>query len=319
MGFFNFLKVNTNPIASLPNNFDAYSVPTIIFDYQEIVSNHHADQRILTHYLNKSQTTPLESIEYASKELGGTKRAIKLMSDLGWLEEKSHKEILSSLYSAEELREFLKSHGLKTSGKKEEIIDRLLDSIPFEQLNRRYKTKLYNITPAGLAQIQHRTDDYDKAVDNAIQAVRDSDFEGALVAFNLYDATWGFSRSSGWAYTIFSKSVIQSKRFTYILKYPMKELKNSEDFKRDLRAVLFVALMQGKKRGGEVAPAFERINTELIICPTILSMYLQDRGDMDKTGLLRMINAMKERIKDEPNSVLEYYISKILYKSIPQY
>jgi len=51
--------------------------------------------------------------------------------------------------NATNIKEVLKSHGIKTTGKKAELVQRVLDEIPESELNERFPRRTYSLTEAG--------------------------------------------------------------------------------------------------------------------------------------------------------------------------
>ena len=199
---------------------------------------------------------------------------------------------------------------------KEEIVKRLLEKVPFENFKHKYKHTLYSLTELGEKYSRAKRIDYDRAVMISTGAIKNLNFLDAVKIYNSYDNRWGFLHASDKPHTIFAGYEIPSKCFDYISAYPMLELQNSNGLKNDLRAFLLTALMRGKKDGIELQKEFMLINQESVHCPSIINMYRENRNDnIDAEDLERIIDAMQRRIKNDPDCVLGYYISKVLYNS----
>lgn len=293
--------------------------PTKLPSCHEIVLEGHKDPRLLVWSLYYLENKPFSSesfSDYVSADVGDIQIMLKTLEDRKWIAEKAPAEILTILYTADELRTFLQTHNLKISGKKEDLAKRLLENVPFNKFKRKYKHTLYELTELGTKSIQEKKTDYDRTFINAVNFIKSNNFQGAVDAYNAFDHKWGFIHANGKEHTIFANYFIPHKRFNYIAKNPMLALQNSNEFKQDLRAFLLASLMCYTHDSSILAERFSKINNEQICCPGIISMYKQDRNDdIDKAELERIIESMQKRIKEEPDCVLDYYISKIFYNS----
>lgn len=57
----------------------------------------------------------------------------------------------------------------------------------------------------------------------------------------------------------------------------MRELCNSEDFRRTLRACLIAGLMRGEQERTELAFRFKEVCQEQIVCPGIVDLFTMGR------------------------------------------
>lgn len=92
----------------------------------------------------------------------------------------------------------------------------------------------------------------------------------------------------------------------------MAELENSEEFKRDLKAYIFVSMMTWISRSGY---DFLDFDNETISCPSLPSMYTLTNTSMDKDVLHEFKKNLAARIADDPKSVLSNYVERIIEKS----
>ena len=92
----------------------------------------------------------------------------------------------------------------------------------------------------------------------------------------------------------------------------MRELRNSADFKKSLRACLIAGLMRGEQERIELGFCFRDICSEEIVCPKIVDDYSMDAyGGVGK--IVR--DAMQKNADEDSRYVLEYYIARVLYLS----
>ncbi len=314
---FDFLNPKPKGTILVPNI--NLTFPSKLPSCHEIVLDGHKDPRLLVWSLYYLENKPFSSesfSEYVSADVGDIQIMLKTLEEKGWIAEKSPAEILTILYTADELRTFLQTHNLKTSGKKEDLAKRLLEKVSFNKFKRKYKHTLYGITETGMNYIQEEKFDLDQAFINAVNFIKSNNFQGAVDAYNAFDNKWGFVHANGKEHTIFANYFIPHKRFNYIAKNPMLALQNSNEFKQDLRAFLLASLMCRTHDSSILAEIFRKINSEHICCPNIINLYKQDRNDdIDKAELEQIIESMQKRIKEDPDCVLDYYISKIFYNS----
>lgn len=311
-----FLKCAINTLNPVPNI--NLTFPSNLPRCQEIALENHKDPRVLVRCLSHVDTKSFSSesfSEYNSADVGDINNMLKILEEKKWIKEKTPTEVLVTLYSADELKTFLQTHNLKVSGNKETLANRLLENIPFQKFKRKYKHTLYGLTELGIKCIQEKESDYDNSFISAVNSIKTQNFQGAVDVFNAYDSKWGFVHADGKAHTIFANRNIPHNRFNYIATYPMNELRNSNEFKNNLRSFILASMMHYKSDSQILADKFCQIETEPICCPNIIKLYSQNRDDLDKEDFERIISAMKRRVKENPDCVLDYYISKILYYS----
>lgn len=296
------------------------TLPGALPSCKEISDANHTDPRILVYYMSfysgGASFSGRDFSKYFVEDAGSAKQILNILKNKDWIQEKDPVSVLMASFTLEELRTFLRIQGLKVSGKKEELAHRLAENISFEDFKRKYKRTLYALNELGEKYIKAKKTDYNRAIMTSTEAIKNLDFLDAVRIYNSYDTRWGFLHASGKPHTIFAGYEIPSKRFNYIISYPMHELQNSDGLKKDLRAFLVSALMRGKRDGAALQKEFNLINQEPICCPKILNLYKQDRDNgLSVEELDRIIDSMQCRIEDDPDCVLSYYISKILYNS----
>lgn len=316
MGLFNFIKKSNHKDAVPDINI---TFPAELPKCQNIIQDGHSDPRMLALVLKTlgSTFTVLNISDYEAEDFGNAQNVLYALKKKEFITEKSNEtEILMKLYTVDELKTFLQSHNLKVSGNKESLAKRLLENVPFSTFKRKYKHTIYEITDSGLSLVQEEETDRNNAIINAMSALKNLDYQKAVNSYNTYDNKWGFVHASGKKRTIFANYSVQRERFEFIASYPMAELRNTDTFKSDLRACILAGLMRGNKDGFHLAERFRLINHDPINCPEILNMYRRNPDDdMNKADLERIISAMQQRIKEDPERTLEYYISKLLYMS----
>lgn len=293
--------------------------PSHLPDYKEIISDEHKDPRMLVlfmksmFYRRNNSFTEKDIDEYLSEDFGGAALILDILGKKGFIEEKSQADIMQNLYTVNDLKNFCRKKNLGISGKKAELIERLLKN-GYKLDRRKYRHTIYKITNPGQELIHEEEKDRDLAIVNAMNAIKKQDFQGAVDFFNNYDNKWGFVHISGRKRTIFANYDISHARFEYIANYPMQELQNSEEFKSNLRASLITGLMRGNRDRDKLADRFRMICNENICCPNILDMY-RDVQEEDEDRREYILEAMQRNIEEDAEYILKYYISKILYLS----
>lgn len=147
----------------------------------------------------------------------------------------------------------------------------------------------------------------------ATLALKEQDYPGAVAAYRDHDSRWGYVHPSGKAHTIFASYDVPFRRLDFLAGYPMRELYNSEDFHRTLRACLIAGLMRGEQERTELAFRFKEVCQEQIVCPGVLDLFATD--DFDRSTAAAMRAAMEQNVAADSDFTLEYYISHVLYLS----
>lgn len=284
---------------------------------EKIASANHIDKRVLVYYLRHLTSITFENMSYYSDEIGDISAALKELENTGWICEKEPKEIFKSLLTVEELKEILYKNNLKVSGKKDILVERVLENIPFSAFNDIYTNTQYNITENGSKNIQQKQIDYEQAIINATLCAGNKDLRSISAEYQKFDAKWGFVHTSGNPHSIFANYDVPIERIIFLSSYPMNEIFNSNQFKNDLRNFLIAASLRKPRGRSDLAIEFRLINDEALVCPNIVELF-QTRNDLPEVREqeLRYIKEnMHNKIKKEADAALEYYISLLLYWS----
>ena len=102
-------------------------------------------------------------------------------------------------------------------------------------------------------------------------------YGAAIEAYRNFDKKWGFDHTSGKTHTIFAYYDISYSMFRFLENHPMSELRNTDNFKKALRACLLAGLMRGTQSSYELAADFKMICDEQINCPSPLKLFDYDR------------------------------------------
>jgi hypothetical protein len=96
----------------------------------------------------------------------------------------------------------------------------------------------------------------------------------------------------------------------------MNEIQNTDNFKNDLCAFLFVFLMNGGNTNYRMEDDFVEYHNENIIWPKWKEYYQSAEFNSEAhNSPENIIKAMEQRVNDSPSELLRYYTSKILYES----
>lgn len=299
---------------SIPHTKDLM-YPDILPRFDEIAEGGHRDPRAAVYtmlLLNLNRKRPFSDEELSALDFGGGQKAFYVLAKKGLIREIDRGREILSIYSKDELKGFLRERRLPVGGRKAELAERLLGD-GFKIDRRKHRHRLFEVTENGAGAIGEYRSDEKRAILLATNALQEGDFSGAISAYRGFDSKWGFAHTSGKNHTIFAHYDIPFSRFTFIMRYPMRELKNSDDFKNALRACLFAGLMRGCQDRGELANCFEEVCHEPIRCPGIVKYF--KFGDFDDEDRDCILAAMRENTALDHRYVLEYYISRVMYLS----
>lgn len=286
------------------------SLPTMA----DLAGDDHRDPRALLYsirYISPTGKRSFSSDALDACDFGGSKDARRFLIRGGLIREISVTRSLVELYSKDELQAFLRERGLPVKGNKEQLSDRLLSS-GFQPEKKR-RRKRYELTDAGRALIEEHATDRNAAIRSATLSIRQGDYDSAISAYRDYDSRWGFVHTSGKNHTIFANFDVPFSRFDFIAFYPMRELRNSADFKKSLRACLIAGLMRGEQERIELGFCFRDICSEEIVCPKIVDNYSMDAYGGGVGKIVK--DAMQKNADEDSRYVLEYYIARVLYLS----
>lgn len=320
--FMGFLKKLLNAIMQPPQSQQVYTYewnfenPPDLPDCREIESAGHKDKRVAVYHLEYkiNATFSVEDFSYED-DIKNVNSFLSALEKDGWVKEPEQAEIINLVYTIEDLKVFLRRHNLKISGRKNELIKRLLDNVPFSELSERYKNKLYRVTETALQQIRLKKENYEQAVIDATHYAACQDWDNVYNTYRAFDEKWGFLHASGYRHTIFATYNVPWSQITFLCSYPMKELNNSKQFKNDLRYFLAASRLRKPKDRDKLTKEFRLINNEPINCPNIVDLY-QSRDDLTEVSSTKhtiIKNGMQEKIDNYPDEALSYYISLLIY------
>ena len=318
MGLFSFFKPSATGDAgrliSAPHTSDLlYPAPLVHFE--ELTGDGHSDPRALYYairHIGPRSKRPFSSDALDGLDFGRNSDALRFLVRLGYIREINATRSLAELYSKDELQAFLRERGLPVKGNKDQLSERLHKS-GFRPTEKKRRRKQYELTDAGRALIEGHDADKSDIIRDATLAIKQSDYDGAISAYRDYDSRWGFVHTSGKNHTIFAHYDVPFSRFDFIAGYSMREVLNSSDFRKSLRACLIAGLMRGEQESVELAHCFHEICHEQIVCPNITRHFSMDDFDDGTAAAIRA--AMERNVAADSRCVLEYYISRVLYMS----
>lgn len=302
----------------VPHTFDLI-YPSILPRFDELAGEGHSNPRAVIYTILRLD--PLRKKPFSAEELsaldfgegkGGVKAAYRVLLDKGLIRELPPDKLLSSLYTADEIKDLLRKRKLPVRGNKTELVERLLGG-GFMVDRRSARHMLFELTEVGAGMIAQYTSDVKRAILLATDALKEADYSKAISAYRGFDNKWGFVHTSGKSHTIFAHCDIPFSRFDFIASYPMCELDNTDDFKNSLRSCLIAGLMRGCYDRFELANCFDDICREQIRCPGIVGYYAQGRFDDGPDE--DVLAAMRKNVASDNRYTLEYYISRVLHLS----
>lgn len=314
---FSFFKSHTNIndsiLGSVPHTSGLF-YPAPLVHFEELVSDDHNDPRALYYairHIDPNGKRPFSSDALSGLDFGRNSDALRFLVRHGFVCKTSAARSLVETYSKEELQTFARELGLSTRGTKASIAEALHKN-GFHSPDKKRRRRLYELTDAGRTLMECHNTDRSTAIFDAICAIKHSDYSAAISAYRDYDRRWGFVHTSGENHTIFAHYDIPFSRFDFLAQYPMKELRNSVDFKKSLRACLIAGLMRGEQEPIALAYDFQRVFQEQIICPNVVRLFFSDDVD-DRSNAIRA--AMEQNVSSDNQYALQYYISHVLYLS----
>lgn len=313
MGLFSFRKppARVSSSGSIPHTADLlYSA--VLPAFAEIAAGEHNDPRAVFYtirFMDPQHSRPFTPDTLDASDFGSKAEARRALVRRGFVQNADAGRTLSVFYSKDTLKDLLRKRGLPVGGTKEQQAARLLaDGFRISPSRR-----LLELTASGSALIASHGADLTKAIRRATLALKEQDYPGAVAAYRDHDSRWGYVHPSGKAHTIFASYDVPFRRLDFLAGYPMRELYNSEDFRRTLRACLIAGLMRGEQERTELAFRFKEVCQEQIVCPGVLDLFTMD--DFDRSTSAAMRAAMEQNVSADSDFTLEYYISHVLYLS----
>lgn len=313
MGLFSFRKppARVNSSGSVPHTADLL-YPAVLPAFSEIAAGEHRDPRAVFYtirFMDPQRSRPFTPDVLDASDFGSKAEVRRVLVRRGFVQNADAGRTLSVFYSKDTLKDLLRKRGLPVGGTKEQQAARLLaDGFRISPSRR-----LLELTASGSALIASHGADLTKAIRRATLALKEQDYPGAVAAYRDHDSRWGYVHPSGKAHTIFASYDVPFRRLDFLAGYPMRELYNSEDFRRTLRACLIAGLMRGEQERTELAFRFKEVCQEQIVCPGVLDLFTMD--DFDRSTSAAMRAAMEQNVSADSDFTLEYYISHVLYLS----
>ena len=289
MGLFSFRKppARVNSSGSVPHTADLL-YPAVLPAFSEIAAGEHRDPRAVFYtirFMDPQRSRPFTPDVLDASDFGSKAEVRRVLVRRGFVQNADAGQTLSVLYTKDAMKELLRKRGLSVGGTKEQQAARLLaDGVNLSEAIRR-----------------------------ATLALKEPDYPGAVAAYRDYDSRWGYVHPSGKTHTIFASYDVPFHRLDFLAGYPMRELCNSENFRRTLRACLIAGLMRGEQERTELAFRFKEVCQEQIVCPGIVDLFTMD--DFDGSTAAAMREAMEQNVAADSDFTLEYYISHVLYLS----
>lgn len=282
--------------------------PEVLPSFQKLAADGHRDKRALAYafrFIDPKRKRPVTPQDLDAGDFASEREAMQTLVNNGLAREVTCNEAMEYLYTVDAIKKLLRERGLPVGGNKACLIERLQNS-GYKTDGRKYKNRLFRLTPSASELLEEMKADEADAISRAENALRSLDYKAAANVYRVFDKKWGFAHASGKRHTIFAHCDIPCSKFRFIENYPMIELHNTDDFKRDLRACLLAGLMRGSQNSVGLVIDFKRICGEKINCPGLLNLFDYDR---------EVLQEMRKQIEFSGDNALEYYISHVLYLS----
>lgn len=307
------IRVRRAEVGDKGTEKDVPSIEKLIYPaelptFEELANGGHNDIRAVAYTiycLDEERTRPFTHEELHGLDFGGEKETYRILLEKGLIQKLGAAEELEAVFTIKQIEELLSKRGLKKSGRKRELAARLVND-GYKLDRRTYRSKWFKLTDIGKKAILEHRADAQTARRCAILSIKQKDYRGAVLAYRAFDGKWGFVHTSGKRHTIFANYDISERRFMFLRGYPMRELKNSREFKETLRACMIAGLMRGMDDQWGIKSDVESICSEAINCPKLLKLF-----DYEKP----VIDVMRREIEFDIGHALAYYISHIEYLS----
>lgn len=200
--------------------------PAEVPTFAELAEGKHKDPRALIYTignLDPERKRPFAEDDISYLDFGRKSSAYSALKKAGLIEPLTPSEEIEKALTKDELMALVRERGLPDTGKKRALADRLAGS--GYKLNRR-KTggHLFRLTETGAGIVTVCRNDKRAAINRAIAALKERNYQGAVEAYRKYDSKWGFAHTSGKVHTIFAYYDIPCGRFQCIENCAMAEL-----------------------------------------------------------------------------------------------
>lgn len=259
MGLFSFRKppARVSSSGSVPHTADLL-YPAVLPAFAEIAAGEHNDPRAVFYtirFMDPQHSRPFTPDTLDASDFG-SKAEAPACSGPTWLraERRRRPDAFRALLEGRLEGPPAQVRPSGVGGTKEQQAARLLaDGFRISPSRR-----LLELTASGSALIAAHGADLTEAIRRATLALKEQDYPGAVAAYRDYDSRWGYVHPSGKTHTIFASYDVPFSRLDFIAGCPMRELYNSEDFRRTLRACLIAGLMRGSRSARSLPSASKR-------------------------------------------------------------
>lgn len=202
--------------------------PAEVPTFAELAEGKHKDPRALIYTignLDPERKRPFAEDDISYLDFGKKSSAYSALKKAGLIEPLTPSEEIEKALTKDELLALVRERGLPDTGKKRALADRLAGS--GYKLNRR-KTggHLFRLTETGAGIVTVCRNDKRAAINRAIAALKERNYQGAVEAYRKYDSKWGFAHTSGKVHTIFAYYDIPCGRFQCIENCAMTALRS---------------------------------------------------------------------------------------------
>jgi len=227
-------------------------------------------------FLNRAARRTLEELSYW-KDLAGIDpmTMLKRLHDQGLLKPAELPDFLEALKTTE-LKQLLRKHGLKVSGRKNELVRRLLESVPKDELLEEVKsflksTNFYVLTSKGNKVAEQykniKREEREQLQVKALELLEREDLQGAVELIKKYESAQIFKNGLGidWKEGPFPETLAAAK---YLLSYSYSDLKTDEHMRRKVAAILAFGELMGESID-EIGKKIAALFPEDFPCPSL--------------------------------------------------
>lgn len=277
MGLFSFREppARVNSSGSVPHTADLL-YPAALPAFAEIASDEHRDPRAVFYtirFMDPQRSRPFTPDVLDASDFG-SKAEVPARSGPTWLRAERGRRADAFRALHEGRHEGASAQARPFGRRHQGAAGRRLLADGFRISPSR---RLLELTASGSALIAAHGVNLSEAIRRATLALKEPDYPGAVAAYRDYDSRWGYVHPSGKTHTIFASYDVPFRRLDFLAGYPMRELCNSEDFRRTLRACLIAGLMRGEQERTELAFRFKEVCQEQIVCPGIVDLFTMGR------------------------------------------
>lgn len=220
-----------------------------------VISELSIQEREFLMVVTRMELTPRRASQW-NEYLGDTKVTCKVLLSRGVMAEASAAEKITAGFRVQDLKDMLRAMGLKVSGRKEELVSRLMEDMTEQEASDVAKSVIFfKLTPDGQqvidAYLEEKASEKLKAEERALVFLRSGNYEGAkseIVRFKYaYHRVFWQKKSGGCDAGDILFPVGREDQVYYLLNDPVEELALGDNERRKVAEVLAIGCLIGER------------------------------------------------------------------------